>query len=46
MPLFTGPENIGRNLRTLQKEGFPRKQALAIALQKAREKRKKRKKKK
>lgn len=35
MPLYKGKKNIGRNIKTLTKEGRPRKQAIAIALQKA-----------
>jgi len=32
MPLMSGKKNIGKNLTKLKEEGYPRKQALAIAL--------------
>jgi hypothetical protein len=32
MPLKSGKKNIGKNLDKLKEEGYPRKQALAIAL--------------
>ena len=32
MPLMSGKNNIGKNLTKLKEEGYPRKQALAIAL--------------
>ena len=32
MPLMPGKKNIGKNLKKLDEEGYPRKQALAIAL--------------
>ena len=32
MPLKPGKKNIGKNLEKLKEEGYPRKQALAIAL--------------
>jgi hypothetical protein len=32
MPLMPGKKNIGKNLTKLKEEGYPRKQALAIAL--------------
>lgn len=35
MPLLKGKRNIGRNIRTEEKAGKPRKQAIAIALREA-----------
>jgi len=32
MPLYKGKENIGRNIKTEEAHGKPRKQAIAIAL--------------
>ncbi len=32
MPMMSGKKNIGKNLTKLKEEGYPRKQALAIAL--------------
>ncbi len=32
MPLKSGKKNIGKNLTKLKEESYPRKQALAIAL--------------
>jgi hypothetical protein len=32
MPLKKGEENIGRNIKTEEKNGKPKKQAIAIAL--------------
>lgn len=40
MPLYKGKENVGRNIKTLLKEGKPKKQAIAIAMSKAGKKRK------
>lgn len=37
MPLYAGKENIGKNIKTEVKAGKPRRQAIAIALSKARE---------
>jgi len=37
MPLYEGKENIGRNIKTEMKAGKPQRQAIAIALSKARE---------
>jgi len=42
MPLFIGKKNVGRNISLLIKEGRPRKQAIAIALDKVDNKPKKR----
>jgi hypothetical protein len=36
MPLLPGKKNIGKNIKTEQAAGKPKKQALAIALDKAR----------
>lgn len=36
MPLKSGKKNIGLNIRKLSKEGYPHKQAVAIALSKSR----------
>ncbi len=41
MPLYRGKKNVGRNIRTLTREGRPRRQAIAIALSVARRKVKK-----
>lgn len=41
MPLYKGEANIGRNIRTLKAEGYPLRQAQAIALSKAGKKKKK-----
>jgi hypothetical protein len=38
---MTGKKNIGKNLTKLKEEGYPRKQALAIALDVSRRKKKK-----
>jgi len=35
MPLYKGEKNIGKNIETLKKEGYSKRQALAIALSKA-----------
>ena len=35
MPLKSGKENIGKNIKKLKKEGYPKKQAIAIAMDKA-----------
>lgn len=35
MPLYKGEEHIGKNIDTLVKEGYSRRQAIAIALSKA-----------
>lgn len=40
MPLAPGKKNIGKNLTELKKSGYPKTQALAIALSKALGKRK------
>lgn len=40
MPLMSGKKNIGKNLTKLKEEGYPRKQALAIALDVSRRKKK------
>lgn len=37
MPLYEGKKNIGRNIKTEMKAGKPQRQAIAIALSKARE---------
>lgn len=37
MPLYGGRENIGRNIKTEVEHGKPQRQAIAIALSKARE---------
>jgi len=44
MPLPKGKKNIGKNIKKLQKEGKPRKQAIAIALNVAGKGRKRKKK--
>jgi hypothetical protein len=36
MPLYAGKENIGKNIKTEVAHGKPRRQAIAIALSKAR----------
>jgi len=36
MPLKSGKKNIGKNIKELKKSGFPKKQAIAIAMDKAR----------
>lgn len=41
MPLMPGKKNIGKNLKKLDEEGYPRKQALAIALDVSRRKKSK-----
>lgn len=43
MPLPKGKKNIGKNIKKLQKEGRPHKQAIAIALNVAGKGRKKKK---
>lgn len=35
MPLYPGKENIGKNIKTEKKAGKPQRQAIAIALSKA-----------
>lgn len=40
MPLKAGKKNIGVNISEMVKTGHPQKQAVAVALDKAREKRK------
>ncbi|MGA1354750.1 MAG: hypothetical protein ACO32I_08280 [Candidatus Limnocylindrus sp.] len=40
MPMLPGKKNIGKNLETLKDEGYPRKQALAIALDVSRRRKK------
>lgn len=40
MPLKTGKKNIGKNLTKLKEEGYPQKQALAIALDVSRRRKK------
>jgi hypothetical protein len=35
MPLKKGKANVSSNITQLQREGYPQKQAVAIALQKA-----------
>ena len=40
MPMKPGKKNIGKNLTKLKEEGYPRKQALAIALDVSRRKKK------
>jgi hypothetical protein len=41
MPLkYGGKKNIGKNLEKLKEEGYPRKQALAIALDVSRRRKK------
>lgn len=40
MPIKTGKKNIGKNLTKLKEEGYPRKQALAIALDVSRRRKK------
>lgn len=37
MPLYSGKKNIGRNIKKEVKEGTPQRQAIAIALSKARQ---------
>lgn len=41
MPLKPGKKNIGKNIEELKKSGRPHKQAVAIALEKAKKKKKK-----
>lgn len=41
MPLKPGKKNIGKNIEELKKSGKPHKQAVAIALEKAKKKKKK-----
>ena len=43
MPLLTGEQNIGRNIKTEMAHGKPRNQAIAIAMSVAGKSRKKRK---
>jgi hypothetical protein len=40
MPLAPGKKNIGKNITELKKAGYPKKQALAIALSTALDKHK------
>ena len=40
MPLAKGKQNIGHNIAKLEKEGYPNKQAIAIALDVARREKK------
>ena len=40
MPLKKGKQNIGKNIETLQKEGKPHDQAVAIAINVAKKKKK------
>ena len=40
MPLKSGKKNIGKNIKELQKSGKPHKQAVAIAIKKAKGKKK------
>jgi len=42
MPLLTGEQNIGRNIKTEMAHGKPRNQAIAIAMSVAGKSRKKR----
>jgi len=44
MPLKRGKKNIGANLKRLKKEGYGRRQAVAIALRVARGKKRRRRK--
>ncbi len=37
MPLYPGKENIGKNIKTEMAHGKPQRQAIAIALSKARQ---------
>lgn len=41
MPLYKGKKNVGRNIKTEMKAGKPRKQAIAIAMSKLKNKKKK-----
>jgi hypothetical protein len=41
MPLMPGKKNIGKNVTKLKEEGYPQKQALAIALDVVRRKKSK-----
>jgi hypothetical protein len=43
MPLLKGKKNVGRNIKTEETAGKPRKQAIAIALNVASESKKKKK---
>ena len=43
MPLYKGEKNIGKNINTLLKEGYSKRQSLAIALSKAGKNERKRK---
>lgn len=40
MPLKKGKKNIGKNIEKLEKEGKPNDQAVAIAMDKSKEKKK------
>jgi hypothetical protein len=42
MPLKKGKKAIGKNIKELEKAGYPKKQALAIALKTAKKSKKKR----
>ena len=45
MPLAKGKKNVGHNVAKLEKEGYPSKQAIAIALDVARREKKRKDKK-
>lgn len=44
MPLQPGKKNVGKNIKEMEKSGYPRNQAIAAALTKARESKPKKKK--